>query len=150
MKGLAPAARASARYIIIKCVLATDIAQGAKYTNAFKSKTALATMGESDEDRLLTMQMLIKCADVSHPARALHVHEDWSARITEEFYLQGDIEVSLGLPISPLCDRKAHNLAKSQIGFIEFVVKPCFSVLTDFLQVRESWSGRHAAARGVT
>ena len=119
MRGMSPALRASARFIIIKCVLATDIAQGSKYTNAFKSKCALPTMGESDEDRLLTMQMLIKCADVSHPARALPVHEEWSNRITEEFYAQGDLEASMGLPISPLCDRKAHNLAKSQIGFIE-------------------------------
>eukprot|EP00918_Siedleckia_nematoides_P028700 GHVU01061782.1.p4 GENE.GHVU01061782.1~~GHVU01061782.1.p4 ORF type:complete len:103 (+),score=6.66 GHVU01061782.1:1097-1405(+) len=41
-------------------------------------------------------------------------------------FLQGEIEEKLGLPISPLCDRKAHlNMAKSQCGFIEFVVQVC-------------------------
>ena len=49
-----------------------------------------------------------------------------------------DQERARGLPISPLCDRTAHNLAKSQIGFIEFVVRPAFSVLTAFCEV-ETW-----------
>ena len=136
--GLAPEQRLAARFVMIKLVLATDLAQGAKFTNMFKSKMGLPNMGESDEDRLLTMQMMVKCADVSHPARELSVHEEWSARISEEFYLQGDTERELGLPISPLCDRAAHNLAKSQIGFIEFVVRPAFVALTVFCEV-ETW-----------
>jgi hypothetical protein len=81
------------------------------------------------------MQMMIKCADVSHPARSLPVHEEWSARISEEFYRQGDTERRLGLSISPLCDREAHNLAKSQTGFIEFVVRPAFTLLSTFSEV---------------
>lgn len=38
--------------------------------------------------------------------------------------LQGEEEAQLGLPKSPLCERSQHNeLAKSQKGFIEFVVQ---------------------------
>jgi hypothetical protein len=81
---------------------------------------------------------MLKCADVSHPCRTLHVHQDWSERISREFYAQGDREVDLGLPVSPLCDRKAHNLARSQLGFVNFVVLPAFSALTSFCQV-ETW-----------
>ncbi|KAM7406754.1 hypothetical protein PAMA_002797 [Pampus argenteus] len=44
---------------------------------------------------------------------------------------QGDKEVELGLPFSPLCDRKATMIAQSQIGFIDFIVEPTFSVLID-------------------
>ncbi|XP_016149337.1 calcium/calmodulin-dependent 3',5'-cyclic nucleotide phosphodiesterase 1A-like [Sinocyclocheilus grahami] len=44
---------------------------------------------------------------------------------------QGDKEAELGLPFSPLCDRKATMIAQSQIGFIDFIVEPTFSVLVD-------------------
>uniref|UniRef100_A0A672NU82 3',5'-cyclic-nucleotide phosphodiesterase n=1 Tax=Sinocyclocheilus grahami TaxID=75366 RepID=A0A672NU82_SINGR len=43
----------------------------------------------------------------------------------------GDKEAELGLPFSPLCDRKATMIAQSQIGFIDFIVEPTFSVLVD-------------------
>jgi hypothetical protein len=124
----------AARYTIIKCVLATDLSRGGTYVNGFKNRSCL-TMGETDEDKLLIMQMMLKCADVSHPARELEVHEEWSRLIMEEFYSQGDQERQLGVPISPLCDRNDHNLAKSQIGFIEFVVRPSLSLFSDFCSV---------------
>ena len=38
----------------------------------------------------------------------------------------------MGLDITMLCDRKTTNVAKSQIGFIDFVVKPFFDVLAQF------------------
>jgi len=83
-------------------------------------------------------QMMMKCADVSHPARPWKVHERWSILVTEEFYRQGDRERELGLPISPLCDRNAHNLPKSQLGFIQFVVMGAFTSFSDFCGV-EQW-----------
>ena len=46
----------------------------------------------------------------------------------QEFHAQGDLEASLGLPISPLCDRKDSDLAGSQIGFSKFVVRPFYAL----------------------
>lgn len=41
--------------------------------------------------------------------------------------VKGEEEVELGFPMSPLCDRSKHlEFAKSQRGFIEFVVQPLF------------------------
>ena len=48
----------------------------------------------------------------------------------EEFFQQGDMERTQGLPVSPLMDRTTTAFAPSQINFIEFVVAPLF------LQVR--------------
>ena len=45
-----------------------------------------------DADKLLVMQLAIKCADVSHPARAFRFHARWSSLIAQEFYAQGDME----------------------------------------------------------
>ena len=42
--------------------------------------------------KLLKMQLAIKCADVSHPFRPLELHLEWSRRICEEFFMQGDLE----------------------------------------------------------
>lgn len=40
--------------------------------------------------------------------------------------IQGEEELRLGYPMSPLCDRSKHGeYAKSQKGFIEFVVQVC-------------------------
>jgi hypothetical protein len=130
--------RVACRFTIIKSVLATDLSHGQKYINAFKAKSDLPTLGQSDEDRLLVMQMMIKCADVSHPAREWKVQERWSNLVTEEFYRQGDRERGLGLPMSPLCDRTAHNLPKSQLGFINFVVLGAFQCFSDFCGV-DTW-----------
>ncbi|XP_023387807.1 calcium/calmodulin-dependent 3',5'-cyclic nucleotide phosphodiesterase 1C [Pteropus vampyrus] len=48
--------------------------------------------------------------------------------------LQGDREAELGLPFSPLCDRKSTMVAQSQVGFIDFIVEPTFTVLTDMTE----------------
>jgi hypothetical protein len=41
-----------------------------------------------NEDTTLLLEMLIKCADVSHAAKPLEVHLRWTALITEEFFRQ--------------------------------------------------------------
>ncbi|GAB5568666.1 calcium/calmodulin-dependent 3' [Prionailurus iriomotensis] len=48
--------------------------------------------------------------------------------------IQGDREAELGLPFSPLCDRKSTMVAQSQVGFIDFIVEPTFTVLTDMTE----------------
>ncbi|RXM94094.1 Calcium/calmodulin-dependent 3',5'-cyclic nucleotide phosphodiesterase 1B [Acipenser ruthenus] len=67
-----------------------------------------------------------------------HVH---AADITQTVHclllrtgLVGDKEAELGLPFSPLCDRKTTLVAQSQIGFIDFIVEPTFSLLTDMAE----------------
>ena len=39
----------------------------------------------------------------------------------------------MGLSISYLCDRYTTNKAKSQIGFIDFIVEPTFDIIKQFL-----------------
>lgn len=47
--------------------------------------------------------------------------------------LQGDQERNLDLPITHLCDKYTVNTAKSQTGFIDFVVAPFFGLLKGIL-----------------
>jgi cGMP-inhibited 3',5'-cyclic phosphodiesterase B len=52
-----------------------------------------------EADRLLTLEMCIKMADISAPAKSNDLHMKWTDRIVEEFYLQvwvGEIEIING------------------------------------------------------
>ena len=41
----------------------------------------------------------------THTHRRTHVHTHTQLRITDEFFLQGDLERSRGMPVTPICDR---------------------------------------------
>lgn len=67
----------------------------------------------------------IRAADISHGMVRWEEHFEWSMRVTVEFFLQGDEEKRLGLPVSPLCDRdQGAQLYTSQAGFLTYVVMP--------------------------
>jgi len=61
------------------------------------------------------------------------VIKTWTYLLYDEFFAQGDREEQLGLPISFLCDRKTTNIPKSQPGFIDFIVTPIFTSISEFL-----------------
>ncbi|NWR81866.1 PDE1B phosphodiesterase, partial [Centropus unirufus] len=106
-------------------------------------------------DKSKVLSLLLHAADISHPTKQWSVHSRWTKALMEEFFrqvgpsrpwgggvrghplgtrplpCQGDKEAELGLPFSPLCDRTSTLVAQSQIGFIDFIVEPTFSVLTD-------------------
>lgn len=69
-----------------------------------------------DTERSKVFSLLLHMCDISHPGKPWHMHKEWSVRLAEEFYRQGDREKSLALPLSPLCDRNNGNLPTSQIG----------------------------------
>jgi len=50
-----------------------------------------------------------------------------------EFFRQGDVERTLGLPISMNCDRHTVATAKCQVGFISFLVKPLFDGTLEYI-----------------
>lgn len=72
-------------------------------------------------------------ADVSVPCREFNIVKEWTYLLFEEFFYQGDEEKSKKLPISFLCDRETTNVAKSQPGFINFIVIPLFSTMAEFM-----------------
>ena len=61
--------------------------------------------------------------------------KEWTYLLFEEFFVQGDNEKQQQLPISMLCDRETTNVAKSQPGFINFVVLPLYQIVGQILPV---------------
>ncbi|KAJ3326578.1 High affinity cAMP-specific 3',5'-cyclic phosphodiesterase 7A [Blyttiomyces sp. JEL0837] len=131
------------RESVVEMVLATDLAQHFSLLTMFKKKVLTADTFDplgTREDRTLLMQMLMKCADVSNPTKAWPEYGEWINRITEEWYVQGDREKSLGLPISPFMNRdgpNASNPASAQTGFINFIVAPLFDAFGAWTNIDE-------------
>ncbi|KAM4604894.1 high affinity 3',5'-cyclic-AMP phosphodiesterase 7A-like [Polymixia lowei] len=109
-------------------ILATDISRQNDYLSEFRSNLDRGglRMGDSN-DRHFVLQMAMKCADICNPCRPWKLCKQWSNRVTEEFFHQGDTEKKHNVEVSPLCDRQTNSMAKIQIDFISYVVEPLFS-----------------------
>ncbi|XP_073329995.1 dual specificity calcium/calmodulin-dependent 3',5'-cyclic nucleotide phosphodiesterase 1A-like [Pagrus major] len=115
------------RALVIEMVMSTDMS-----CHFQQIKTMRNSLTQTHSiDKVKVLSLMLHAADISHPAKAWPLHYRWTHNLMEEFFRQGDKEVELGLPFSPLCDRKATMIAQSQIGFIDFIVEPTFSGLID-------------------
>lgn len=125
--------RKTVRETVIQMVLSTDMSLHAKILGKFKSRIEGDVDFSDREDVRLALQLAIKCADVSNPARPRELYLKWAERICQEFYNQGDKERELGLPISPFMDRTKPAFAKGQVAFCNYIVQPMFESFSQFL-----------------
>jgi len=124
--------RATMREHIIELILSTDMSEHFQFISKMRVRRDAPDWNlKLDKDRLSFGKTCMKAADISHSAMPWHLHTQWSMRVIEEFFEQGDQESQLGLPVSPLCDRttSAENLRKSQKGFIQIVCSPLFELV---------------------
>jgi len=75
---------------------------------------------------MLLLKIALKCADIGHTSKSKELHLEWTQRVSEEFFKQGDEEAKHGLTVSPFMNRKDASIPKSQCGFIGFLVQPLF------------------------
>mmetsp|Transcript_17391 Transcript_17391/g.45111 ORF Transcript_17391/g.45111 Transcript_17391/m.45111 type:complete len:354 (+) Transcript_17391:3-1064(+) len=144
---------------VISMVLATDMSRHftavAEFSKLAKKKGKDPVAWHEDEAAMDKFRgVLLHAADTANPSKSLKVANEWSERCMREFFMQGDDELKLGLPVSPMCNRSTVNVAGSQVGFIDFVIAPLFRALADVaprvqdvciqgLQlVRDSWAVR--------
>ncbi|XP_033104806.1 cGMP-inhibited 3',5'-cyclic phosphodiesterase A-like [Anneissia japonica] len=128
LSSLDPAEFKRFRYLVVEYILATDLKRHFDFLVEFNAKVndidAPGINWASENDRMLACQMCIKLADICGPTKTKELHTNWTDRITEEFYDQGDDERKMGLPVSPYMDRHNAQLAKLQEGFINHLVAP--------------------------
>ncbi|CAL8100688.1 unnamed protein product [Orchesella dallaii] len=121
------------RNLVIEMVLSTDMS-----THFAQIKNVRAILnGEkvSSTTTMSLMSLLLHTADISHPGKPWRLHKKFADTILEEFFLQGDEEAKMGLPFSPLCDRNNVLIPESQISFIEFIVEPSLTIMTDLIDL---------------
>jgi len=94
-------------------------------------------IGDNEQKNIENQQLILaECvhtADLSNAGKMLGIFSKWTDYVYEEFFNQGDVEESMGKKISMLCDRKTTNINKSQIGFINFIVRPHFEMMLKLL-----------------
>ncbi|WKX96934.1 hypothetical protein Q1695_012967 [Nippostrongylus brasiliensis] len=120
---LDPAETKRFRYLVLEYILATDLKQHFEIIMTFNEKTSEMEL-QSESDRLLMAKMVIKMADINSPTKPYSLHRQWTDRICQEFYEQGDEERRRGMPITPYMDRDDAQVAKLQDSFIAHVVSP--------------------------
>ncbi|EIM21914.1 HD-domain/PDEase-like protein [Wallemia mellicola] len=124
------------RNLMSKTVLATDMSLHFDFMKMLTDMRERRLNGkecDEDLDRTLLLQALIKCADISNPARPYHVCEHWSKALLEEWAKQAALETQLSLPVTVFSSADPVSQAKSQVSFIDMFVQPLFQTLSDFL-----------------
>ncbi|XP_010732543.1 high affinity 3',5'-cyclic-AMP phosphodiesterase 7A isoform X3 [Larimichthys crocea] len=120
-------------------ILATDISRQNEYLTRFRVHLDQDNLClSSASHRHFILQMALKCADICNPCRPWELSKQWSEKVTEEFFQQGDIEKKHKLEVSPLCDRQANTVGNIQIGFMTYVAEPLFAEWARFSDTRLS------------
>eukprot|EP00440_Ansanella_granifera_P066379 gb/GFBE01071996.1/.p1 GENE.gb/GFBE01071996.1/~~gb/GFBE01071996.1/.p1 ORF type:complete len:601 (+),score=111.00 gb/GFBE01071996.1/:1-1803(+) len=118
---------------VVGLILATDMTTHFDFLGKLRVRVASEQFNVQDnaEDRRLVAHCYLKAADLGHAALPWEMHERWAFRLLTEFYEQGDEERSLGIPVSPMCERSGNvaDFRESQKGFLQFVILPLFKEL---------------------
>jgi hypothetical protein len=138
------------RKLVMDMVLATDIAKHFEILSKVKALEDSSDIGTSaclscDDlrtssresaqecdnglNRQMCLVLAIKAADVSAQCKEWRTARKFTENYVEEVFHQGDLEREQGLGISPLCDRENTEVALSQVGFIDAIVKPLYEAL---------------------
>uniref|UniRef100_A0A8C5V1X6 Phosphodiesterase n=1 Tax=Microcebus murinus TaxID=30608 RepID=A0A8C5V1X6_MICMU len=130
----------SLRKMVIDIVLATDMSKHMNLLADLKTMVETKKVTSSGvllldnySDRIQVLQNMVHCADLSNPTKPLQLYRQWTDRIMEEFFRQGDRERERGMEISPMCDKHNASVEKSQVGFIDYIVHPLWETWADLV-----------------
>ena len=117
------------------CILATDLALF--FPNRAKLSTIEAEKSfdwDKLEHRLLLQTMVMTGSDLCASAKPWDQQLKTVSVIYEEFYIQGDYERECGRHPVPIMNRYLeHEQALHQVGFLNGICIPCYSLLTSVL-----------------
>ena len=134
---LCKADRKGIRAMVIRLVLATDLASHFDYISSMTIKLDSAEGAAiprscspsgpaamlADDEGMVLMALAIKMSDVANGARATSLYSKWSSMVFNEFYRQGDMEKEAGQPVSAFMDReekdKERQQGKCQASFLQ-------------------------------
>lgn len=129
------------RQRMVAAILGTDMKF---HSNHVKKIAHMKSTEDVHEDREFTLELFLHMADIGSSMTDLDISERWVGRLSEEFTAQAKEEERLGLPITPIMagldDPKV--VAKSQVGFLDFVVfplaTPVFSIYSQLEELKKN------------
>lgn len=107
-----------------------DFTINEKIQKYFKEFTEEQNQAKFDNQQVF-LDYFIHASDLAHNTKLFKISLKWVELLSCEFWLQGDLERSMGLDISFLCDRNTTDVPKSQVGFISNMIIPTFNILID-------------------
>ncbi|XP_069460186.1 3',5'-cyclic-AMP phosphodiesterase 4A isoform X4 [Ambystoma mexicanum] len=132
--------RQTMRKMVIDMVLATDMSKHMSLLADLKTMVETKKVTSSGvllldnyTDRIQVLRNMVHCADLSNPTKPLELYRQWTDRIMDEFFHQGDKERERGMEISPMCDKHTASVEKSQVGFIDYIVHPLWETWSDLV-----------------
>ncbi|XP_077426076.1 3',5'-cyclic-AMP phosphodiesterase 4C-like [Vanacampus margaritifer] len=132
--------RQSLRKLVIDIVLATDMSKHMTLLADLKTMVETKKVTSSGvllldhyNERIQVLRNMVHCADLSNPTKTLPLYRQWTERIMEEFFRQGDKERERGMEISAMCDKHTASVEKSQVGFIDYIVHPLWETWADLV-----------------
>jgi hypothetical protein len=127
---------------MISQILATDMAHHGEVVSLIRTKIkAWEDEGQKNfqllsgnektkfEEQQILLNYMIHAADLGHNTKKFEISLEWVSLLSEEFWQQGDIEKSKGIPISFLCDRDKIDVPRSQVGFLKGFIITTFDCL---------------------
>ena len=134
-----PDMKKSFRKLAIVSILGTDMARHVEIITSLNSRLKDIEdnpLKNSDIEGL--SMLLLHAADLSHPCKSFDQYNKWSKKVCEEFSLQYQEEVSLGLPPTEIMKDldKASVYYANEFGFLKFVIKPLWDCINLWLSPR--------------
>ncbi len=111
----------------VAVILATDMKIHFELTSQLQGLKNKELDANSAQEKDLILSSTVHAADLSNPVLPTKIYWCWAYRVVLEFHKQANEEKRLGLPYAPFMEPHPDNemeLAKLQIGFIQFVVEP--------------------------
>lgn len=125
-QGLNPEQWGRFRKLTIRTVLATDLKDHfetvTKLRNFAKRRSSFVVPANKE----IILEVSIKVADIGHAGKDFALHVKWANLIQEEFFMQGDQEKELSLPVSEFMDRQKVECERNQSGFFKCIALPLF------------------------
>ena len=137
---------------MISQILATDMANHGEVMSLIRTKIKLYKQQQeniSDEQFILLsgnektkfdeqqvlFNYMIHMADLGHNCKKYEISKQWVKILCEEFWIQGDKEKSLGIPVSFLCDRDKIDVPASQVNFLKGFIISSFDSLAEMFPI---------------
>lgn len=116
------------RKCVLGCILGTDMSNHFEFIKQFNESFSNVDSGNvlTEKEKILLATALIKCSDISNVLRPFLIAKMWGVALLEEFFVQGDYEKCLNLPVGPLNDRDSLKTGPAQHQFLTIVAAPLY------------------------
>ena len=124
-----------ARRMMCRGILATDMEHHMKHVKMLQNHSSFSN---SREDRTFLVEISMHTADLSNPIQPWKNSSEWAVRVAKEFSAQYEKETELGLAQTPHFNLEGEinasnpSIAKLNIGFANYLVKPLWVTFVDF------------------